>query len=112
MAEFPKRWVKGDSVRTSHNVRQDVQFQFAGYKQAAMDVTPTQDDPPESHVQRVNALLGRDDDTVKAPPELTENEMAKLPEAKDAEVVDTTDDAPKPKGFPRRDTESNTAPRN
>lgn len=92
MAEYPKRFVKGDSVRTSHNVRQDVQFRFAGYKQADMDIKPTNEEPPASHVERVNALLGRTDEV----PVLSETEMAKLPEVKDAEVVDLTDDSTKP----------------
>lgn len=41
------------------------------------------------------------DETVAAPPELTEAEMAKRPEAKDAEVVDLTNEQPKPRN-PRR----------
>lgn len=107
MTEYPKKFAKGDTVKTAVNKRQEVQLKFAGFKQVSMDVTPTTEAPPASHVDRVNALTGADvdSDKTKAAPELTEAQMAKLPEAKDAEVVDMTE---RPA---RKDTESNTAPR-
>lgn len=77
MAEYPKQYKKGDRTRVSHNVRDDVKLQFEGYRV----------------VEEPKAVEG---ETVAAPPELTEAEMAKLPEAKDAKVVDLTDEAPKP----------------
>jgi hypothetical protein len=80
MAEFPKKFVKGDRERLAHNVRDEVKLQFEGYRLATM---PKVDETPA-------------DTTVPAPPELTEAEMAKLPEAKDADVVDLTD-TPKPR---------------
>ena len=70
----------GKPDRTARTPSEAVQFTWDGFKH----VTPEQ---PA-------------DETVAAPPELTEAEMAKQPEAKDAEVVDLTEQA-KPRA-PRR----------
>lgn len=95
MTDYPKKFAKGDRVKTASNRRQEVQLKFDGYKQVDLDVTPTTDAPPASHVDRVNALTGSElDGGTKAAPELSEAEMAKLPEARDAEVVDTTNKQP------------------
>jgi hypothetical protein len=83
MAE--KKFVKGDRVRFAGTRKREVELKFAGYREVPVD------------------------EPVKEAPELTEAEMAQLPEAKDADVVDTTeadweanggavkaDEAPKP----------------
>jgi hypothetical protein len=72
MADFPKKYVKGDRERVAHNVRDEVKLQFEGYRVAK----PEADKAP----------------TETAVPELTEGQMSLLPEAKDAEVVDLTED--------------------
>ena len=77
MSEYPKKFVKGGDVKSAHNKRDEVRLKFAGYVVAHFDVTPTNEAPPESHVELVGRLL-------------SEDEMAKEPEAKDAEVVDLT----------------------
>lgn len=97
MTEYPKKFAKGDSVKTAANRRQEVQLKFAGFKQVSMDVTPTTEAPPASHVDRVNALTGADAD------QRTDTEREADEQAAAAK--------PKPKA-PRADTESNTAPRN
>jgi hypothetical protein len=83
MAEFPKHFVKGDRERIAHNVRDEVKLQFEGYRLAAM---PRVDAPAESSIAERES----------GAPELSEAEMAKLPEAKDAEVVDLTAETAKP----------------
>jgi len=83
MAEYPKTYVKGDRKRVSHNVRDDVKLQFEGYRVVA---------DPKTEAPAPAPQLSGDSEV----PQLTEAEMAKLPEAKDAEVVDTTEE-PKPK---------------
>jgi hypothetical protein len=80
MAEFPKRFVKGDSERIAHNVRDEVKLQFAGYRLATMP--KVEEAPAEKSIE--------DREGTKAP-ELTEAEMAKVPGVKDAEVVDLTE---------------------
>lgn len=95
MTEYPKKFAKGDAVKTAVNKRQEVQLKFAGFKQVSMDVTPTKDAPPASHVDRVNALTGAD----PAGDERTETEKVADEEAKASRVpVD-----PKPQGRPVRD---------
>lgn len=111
MSEYPKYYVKGSDRKVSHNVRDDVRLEFAGYRvkefvepQAEQstevdDVTPTVESRPLA-------------------------ELVELPVAKDAEVVDLDTvkpteaelkaiEAVKPAApkFPRKDVESNTAPR-
>lgn len=83
MADFPKKFVKGNREHLAHNVRDEVKLQFEGYRLATMPKVDTSAD--KSIAERESGA-----------PELSEVEMAKLPEAKDAEVVDLTGDTPKP----------------
>lgn len=67
MAEYPKNFEKDGRVKVAPTRKREVELKFAGYREV----------PAE--------------EPVKEAPELTEAEMAKLPEAKDADVVDTTE---------------------
>lgn len=79
MSDYPKNFEKDGRVKVASSRRHEVELRFDGYREV-----PTE--------------------PVKEAPELTEAEMAQVPEAKDAEVVDTTEDtnweinggAPKP----------------
>jgi hypothetical protein len=64
-----KYFVKGNLRKVAHNAREEVRLRWNGYREVAAA------------------------EPVKETPALSEAEMAKLPEAKDAEVVDLTEDA-------------------
>jgi hypothetical protein len=80
----------GKPDRTARTPSEAVQLTWDGYQHVKAE------DAPAPKVKERSA-----DAKNAAPPELTEAEMAKLPEAKDAEVVDLTNEQPKPRS-PRR----------
>lgn len=75
MADYPKEMAKAGQTRLARNKADDVRLTFAGFK-------PVETKPEPS----APASVSED----SAVPELNEAEMAEQPEAKDAEVVDTT----------------------
>jgi hypothetical protein len=109
MSDYPKHYRKADKTKTASNRRQEVQLKFDGYVQVdAPESQPAPEPDLSGDSARPDAPSGADasgtvrsDETDDAPV-LTEAEMAKLPEAKDAEVVDLTVDKPSPAPKPRR----------
>lgn len=96
MAEYPKYFVRSGRLKKATSKRQEVELKFAGFREVSEgDVVGLTLD----HADPVTAAVLEEATTQKAPPKLTEAEMAKLPEAADAEVVDLT-----------VDEQSNTAP--
>jgi hypothetical protein len=80
MADYPKYFRKDDKTKVANRPADAVKLRFEGYKEvSAEEVEGSPAAPSVSADSQV--------------PELTEAEMAKLPEAKGAEVVDTTGDA-------------------
>lgn len=86
----------GRPDRTARTPAQAVQYVWDGFKHVKAE------DAPAPEVTESNTGGGDQSADAKnaAPPELTEAEMAKLPEAKDAEVVDLTEQ-PKPRASRR-----------
>jgi hypothetical protein len=106
----------GKPDRIARTPSQAVQLHWDGYKHVK-----TENPSEQSDVEIVDlaaklkaeaeAAKARRQDEVKAPPELTEAEMAKIPGVENAEVVDKTDEGtksptpsedPKPQRPPRR----------
>lgn len=103
MADYPKTYEKNGKTKTASNRRQEVQLRFDGFREVAGDSKTSAPEPSlsgDSAVPTGDAGASGVQSNSTDAPELSEAEMAKLPEAKGAEIVDLTNTA-KPGSKPR-----------